>query len=404
MKLWIVLGCSLVGVVLIGMLAARTMAWPAIDIDADISERDYHVGALPDQRSFRMGFTNQPFAWSNAAFEETSRLIGRHGDFITIFEDVGVPWREAFEGTPYHPNVEKKIKRNLAAIQPHQTVAVVASALGIDRVSLAGYAGVTEPMDRPGPWAERDFDSPEVFEAYLKYANDLIARFQPDYFFYLAEANAAYTDVSSKAFQSMKRFAEKTYTVLKTAHPTTKFGIEFMLANTAYMAKRKAVSDALLPFTDVYAVSTYPFHEPAVYGDARNIPDDWFSQIKNYAGSKPFAVLETSFAAENFMHPTQGIRIQGQRDRMLIPGGAKSQAIFVKKLLNAAQSLNAEFVNLWAVKDTDALHKLIAGNGTFADPMWRLPQDSGLIDQNDMVRPAMTVWRTWLTLPHLTRD
>ena len=399
MKFWIIAGSLIAVVALAATIVPKLIAWPPIDVDEGISSESLQVQSLPDTRKFRMGFTNQPFAWGQPAFDETADLIALNGDFIGIFEDVGIPWPEAFDSKPYHPNVESKVRRNLAAIRPHQTVAVVASALGIDRVSIAGYAGEAEPMERPDAWAERGFDSPEVLQAYLNYANDLIARFQPDYFFYLAEANAVHTDPASPAFQSMLGFAQKTYAALKAAHPDIKIGIEFMLANADYMASRKAVSDALLPFTDIYAVSTYPFHYDGVAGDARNIPEDWFTQVRDFAGSKPFAVLETAFAAETFMHPTQGIRIKGQKDRLLVPGGPKSQAIYIKNLLSAAQALDAEFVNLWQVKDTDELTAQIAGNLTFADPMWGLVQDSGLINEADNVRPAMEVWQAWLDVP-----
>ena len=386
-------------VLIIGLLAG-TLAVPPVDIDADITEADYQPSDLPATRPFRMGFTYQPYDWNNAAFAETARLIGKNGDFIAIFEDTGIPWPEAFNGEPYHPNVEQKLKRSKAAIWPHQTVAVMASALGIDRLSLAAYAGEADPMDRPGEWAGRHFDSPEVVTAYLAYANDLIGRFKPDYFCYLAEANASHTDAKSPAFQSMRRFAKSVYEALKSTRPDIKICIEFILSNTDHMTERMEVTSQLLPYTDVFAVSTYPFHDDAIAGDGRRLPDDWFSKVRDYAGGKPFAVLETTFAAENFMHPTKGIRVQGQHKRLLIPGGPKSQAVYINRLLKDANLLEAEFVNLWAVRDLDRLAATIGQpDSVFADPFWLLPQDSGLFDENGNPRLALQVWQKWFGLP-----
>ena len=387
-------------IVLIVASFGPTTLSSAPNIDLDIEESDFRSINLPSQRGFLMGFTYQPYDWNDDAFSETSRLIHENGDLITIFDDTGIPWPEAFAGKSYHPNVLQKLKMNQAAIKPGQTVAVVSSALGIDRVTLAGYAGATEPMERPGVWKTRDFDNAEVVTAYLNYANDLISRYQPQYFCYLAEVNAVLVDVNSAAFEKVKRFAAKVYPALKSAHPELSVCIEFMLGNATYMQERRAVAQALLPYTDLFPVSTYPFHEDSVAGDARKIPVDWFSNLTSHAGNKRFAILETSFAAENFFHPTLGIKVAGRSDRLLIPGGKKSQAIYVRRVLEEAHALNAEFVNFWTVRDTDRLHELIQlSDNTFSDPMWKLTQDTGLFDETGEPRPALSVWRQWLLLP-----
>ena len=57
------------------------------------------------------------------------------------------------------------------------------------------------------------------------------------------------------------------------------------------------------------------------------------------------------------------------KDRLLIPGGPKSQALYTLRLLEAAPNLNAVFINQWTVRDLDRLFAKIQRSGTFADPM-----------------------------------
>ena len=63
----------------------------SFDLDAKISDEALELTALPDSRNFRMGFTHQPFDWNEAAFNETSQLIRKHADTVTVFYDVAVP-------------------------------------------------------------------------------------------------------------------------------------------------------------------------------------------------------------------------------------------------------------------------------------------------------------------------
>ena len=101
----------------VAVCSAKLFAYPlsAFDIDAKIPDADVRSSELPKQRSFRMGFVYQPFAWNEEAFTLTTRLIRENGDQITIFHDVGIPWQESLEGKPYPDSHEKQIARELEA-------------------------------------------------------------------------------------------------------------------------------------------------------------------------------------------------------------------------------------------------------------------------------------------------
>ena len=350
-------------------------------------------------RSFRMGFTYQPYDWSDEAFAKTFHLIGKHGDLIAHYFDNGIPWPEAFHGLPYHPHVEEDIQRRISHQQESQEVLLAVNLLASDRISLAGYLAETDGMERPGIWKNKDFNDPDVIRAYLNYCQDLIKRFKPNYLLYGFEIDSAIIDPESDRFQKLLIMLREVYTTLKQENPNLNIVLGFNLGDTEYMKERENVIQKLLPYTDIYAVSTYPFIYSGIGGDSRNIPSDWFSKVQNLAPGKPFAVAETAYLAKDFTHPTQGLWIPFQKERLLIFGRAKWQANYIRFLLESAQKLKAVFVNVWAIRDLDRLfEKIDAGGGEYAEPMWKLIRHSGLFDAEGKPRESLAIWEAWRQL------
>ncbi|MCA9142654.1 MAG: hypothetical protein H6821_09115 [Planctomycetaceae bacterium] len=390
---------AIVGLVIAAIiLVPRLLHFPLsmFDVDAVISDAATEPGDLPDQRSFSMGFVYQPYAWNDAAFTETADLIFKHGDHITIFHDVGIPWEEALTGNPYPADLEKQIERELAVTKRFSDTGFVVSFLGSDRRHLSQNLGPSGTENRSGDWATRDFNHPEVNKAFLNYCRDMIERFQPRGLCYLAEVDSAMTDVNDPDFKKVLAMSQVVYSTLKTEHPDIKVFAEFNLGDEAYMDKRRDVIEAMLPWTDLFALSVYPASYDSIGGNGAKVTDEWFDLAKEISGDKPIAILETAFPAEPSMHPTLGIRIQGESKRLLIPGGPKSQALYIKTLLESANRLDMEFVNLWTVRDMDELFDTLAnGQNEFADPLWRLVQDTGLYDEIGKPRRSLDVWEAW---------
>ena len=351
------------------------------------------------KRSFYQGFMYQPYDWSEAAFEDTFQVIGENSDIIGFFLDSYVPWDEAAEQNPYHPVQEQELQKRLNGIRPHQKVFLGTSILGSDRVSLSGYLGETEEP-RTGKWQNKTFDDPDVIAAYLNWCHDLINRFQPDYFMYVAEVDAGLVDINDPRFQSLLRAVQQIYPALKANYPTLPIMIEFMLENDEEMAKRAAVTQALLPYTDIYAISTYPFLMTG--GNPADIPRDWFTRVKTIAPDKPFGIVETNFLAQSFYHPTQGIPIPFRKKHLLIPAKPKWQAEYLEFLLSEAHQLEAEFVLYWGYRDLDQLQAMMDGTeGPFDSTIHgfaSLAKDCGLIDERGRPRPSWDVWQRWLAL------
>ena len=402
MKLFLTIVAALAVLSLVASIGWRwmtTMTLEQFDVDEKISDDLLIPVGLPEQRSFRMGFTYQPYDWSEEAFAQTLEYLKRHGDLITLFHDVGIPWEQALAQSPLPSALEQELRRQQAAAVDFQNVAVMLSILGPDRVSLCRTIDQTGSVERSGPWKDRSFDDERVITAYLNHARDLIERFDPTYFGYVAEVDSAFVDVEDERFQRLLGFSKIVYRTLKQEYPSLLVFAEFNLSDDAYMAARQDVIDAMLPWSDLYAVSTYADHADGVAGDATRLPEDWFSRSRKIAPSKPLAVMETGFIASPFMHPDLGIRIDGREDRLLIPGGPRSQALFMVKLLQGAHESNAEFVNLWAVRDLDRLFDRFAPESELSDPMLGTAQDRGLYDENGVARQSLEIWEAWRELP-----
>lgn len=356
--------------------------------------------AQEDHRSFYMGFAYQPHDWSEEAFTYAFDKVAEYGDMIGIVFDAHVPWQEAYDGKPYHPVQELEIEKRLNGIRDHHKVLLGLSILGSDRVSLSGNLGETDGP-RTGSWASKTFDDRDVITAYLNYCRDMIGRFDPDYFVYVMEIDAGLSNIDDARFQSLLRAVKKIYPVLKEEFPSLPILLEFSLRNDEEMEARSEVVKALLPYTDMYAVSTYPFLMTG--GDPADIPRNWFSRAREIAPGKPFAVVEGNHLAENFYHPTLGISIPGQKKKLLIPGSEEWQAGYIEFLLEQAQMLDAEFVMQWNIRDLDQLTAKLTGGGSGLDPdvepFAALATDCGLFDENGRARPAAHVWKAWLERP-----
>lgn len=393
----------------VGLLAglacgdASEVGLERFDVDAGVPLEALELPDLPSSRPFLMGFTYQPYDWNEDAFERTFDYLREHGELVTLFHDVGIPWDRALHGTPLPEPLEAELARQAEGSAAFDHVVLVLSVLGPDRVSLAHALDASGTVPRQGPWAEAAFNHPDVISAYLNHARDLIGRFDPKFFAYVAEVDAVFSDPADDRVRHFIEFAETVYTTLKREYPKLVVFAEFVLADDAFMAEREDVIRAILPFTDLYAVSTYVDQADGVGGDATRIPEDWFTRVRSLAPGKPFAVLESGFIASPFMHPTQGIAIAGRRDRLLIPGGPRSQALFTVRLLEAANELDAAFVNLWAVRDLDRLFDAFAPDSDLNQPMLRLARDRGLYDELGRPRPALRIWEAWRVLPRRER-
>ena len=249
----------------------------------ELAEVELPKRALPSERHFLMGFAYQPYEWSEEAFTKTFDFVNDSGDLITHYLDEGVPWVEAYTGERYPDNVEEDLIRRVHNIRPGQKVVLVVSAMGLDRETLGGNWGDDSSIDpaakhkRPGRFRSKTFDDPEVMTAFGNYCENLIDRFKPKYFFYSGEVNWAYTDLNNKTFKSFLTFSKAIYTRLKKRYPDLPVSLEFVVAHEKFMREHAETTRALLEYSDLFGVSTYPYvaeASPDIMGDATKMPEN----------------------------------------------------------------------------------------------------------------------------------
>lgn len=330
-----------------------------------------------------MGFTPQYYDLPAEPGVEpiTYGFLAFHGTLIAHHMDSGIPWQESLEGKPFPDNLEQNIQTRLKNTIATQKVYLAVTPLAALRDGLADNWGVQPNEPRTGEWANRDFESPEVKIAYLNYCRRMIQRFTPDYFAYAVEANLWPVN-DPVGFTKMATFLGDVYLTLKSEFPGLPIFLSLSVEDDDNFNSRLHYTRGLLNLSDYVAVSTYPFSQPSVMGEAANIGSNWFQKIIDLAPHKPFAIAETSYIAEYLIFP--GITI---------PSDVHEQRDYVEFLLREAVQKRAEFVTWFVPFDYDRLWDKI---GNTQEQWKRTWKDTGLVDENFLPRPALNVWDSYL--------
>ena len=343
---------------------------------------------LPTVRSFRMGFTPLPYDLTPEAFDETYARIAENGDIVSHLLDEGVPWTAAANGTTFHPNVEADIARRIAGTRTSSAVLLSVTPLAQDRVSLAGEWAEAGGMPLPESLEGLSFDHPDVVSAFVGYALRMIDRFDPDYFAYAIEITDLATEPADRR-EAFVAFAAEVHRAVKRVHPELPVFPTWSLGNrTSFTDDLRAFVEALAPYSDILAVSTYPYVWDGVGGEADRLPDDWFAKMAEVLPDKPFAVAQTGFLSGTY---------RNLPSLVWISAGPEDQAEYVSDLLSEAARLEAEFVVWYVPVDYDRLWDRLDAMGMsewFAQWM-----RTGLWSSDFQPRPALQVWSEWLALP-----
>lgn len=376
-------------IIVIGGIAKQfikpTVSVPAVNLNPRPADEVSKFTEGITGRSFTLGFTPWPYDYSATAVADTYTAIATHSDIIAHHFDQGIPWQEAKESAKYPVAVEADIKQRLKLTPGGHDVYLAITPISGSREGLALNWGSEGNQPLPGEWADKLFDDADVITAYTNFALAMSDRFVPDYIAYAIEANtlAAKDPV---AFEQFLALAARVYPALKAAHPNTPVFVTIQIEEYAKApAAQKAAITKLLPYTDMIAVSTYPF---LIHADPKAIPADWLRKIQTIAPDKPFAVAETGFLAQDLELKTLGVSIAGSGER---------QDQYVDWILRHADALDAEFVIWFVSRDYDALWSRVESQGV--PELFKLWRNTGFIDAANHTRPALERWDQWLTLP-----
>lgn len=337
-------------------------------------------------RSFFMGFTAFPYNNTVTAQQDTYERVALNGDIFLNHLDHGVPWEEALNDLPFPEEVQNTLIATKSGLRPNTKVLLTATPSNQTRENLALYwnnNGAHQTL--PSAWQNKTFDDPEVISAYIKYCQRVINEVEPDYFAFAIEANAAFRK-NDIAFTQFLTLANEVYSALKNDYPT--LPIFLTVQDQSFDNSKPELLETtamLIEHSDYIAISTYPF---LFYGDTTRdanpalFSDNWLNDFRNLDTSKPFAISETGFCAQDMVIENLGINVKGTE---------QWQAEYVDKLFEHSNDLDAEFVLWFVYRDYDLLYDNTA-NPTDIMKVWR---DNGVLDGDGNERPSYAKWSEW---------
>ena len=377
---------------LLTLLLALTLGYPLTACSSNEPDRSRDAVTQKESkgkgsRSFHMGFTPFHYSWVEDEITKTYDMIYKHSDMMAYHFDEGVPWPEALDNKAYHKNVEDELKHRKEALRKGTKLFVATTPIDFERKGLADYWESKPQVDRPGKWKDKQLDDPEIIKAYTNYCIKLIETLDPTYFVYGIEVNLLAAN-DPKAYKKFQTLASKVYPVLKKRYPKLPIALSFYLHGPDRFEQSRDHIKPLLPYTDLFAISTYPYMAYEADGyEIDEIPDDWLTQTKRLAPGKPFAIAENGYLAEDMKVLTKKMK-----------SSEKDQKRYVERMLREANELDAEFVVWFVVADYDKLWGVLKWAVLF-NPLIRAWKDTGLYDGDLKPRPALEVWDEWLDKP-----
>lgn len=338
------------------------------------------------ERSFYMALTPFPHAMTMEAVEYANEKISENADAILIHFDRGVPWDEAFKNERYPEKVEREINDRLNASPEDNHVILSVTPLNGDRSDIAGYWRESSNEPISGHFFKKTLDDPDVIKAYIQFCKRLIEDYEPTFFIYGIELNLL-NEKSPHLWEALTVLCKETYEGIKKDYPELPVSFSIQLHDYyQHEANDKKALLEIMDYTDYIAVSTYPFDFAGPGGPEKRWPSDYFSNIRALAPTKPFAIAETGFIAEDLI-----------LSELTIPSSVAYQDQYMQILLNAAQKEEAKFVNWFIVRDYDDLWEEFK-DSELGDVLkyWR---DCGLYDGKGNERPALKTWQSWFEKP-----
>lgn len=340
-------------------------------------------------RSFYQAVTPWPPDFTIKGKDLAYAFIKDNCDMVSHHFDDGVPWEEAYAGLPFPKKYADDLKERRERTPSDKKILLSVAPLDISRKKRAGYYAPTDAAtnkDFVSKWENKTLDDTTIIKAYINYISYLITELNPDFINYGVESNSK--DWDKTEFEKYKTFLSGVYTGLKTKYPNKPFFISFMVTDEEPFLTN---ARALEPYTDWITISAYPYSYigSPVNGDANPalIPSGLFPSFRNINPTKPFAVAETGFIAQDL-----NLTLVKKK------GTPQWQEDYMNYLLKFCNDNDAKFVVWFCAYDYDDMINTFNALGINQE-LFYLWRDTGLYDEKLVMRPACKVWTDWLNLP-----
>lgn len=340
-----------------------------------------------ETRSFYMGVTPWPGDFNQPEVDAAYNFINNHCDLVSHHFDKGIPYEEAYNNSNWPAHLIADLQTRKTKTAAEKKILLSSSALSLSRKHKAGYYLYSETISSTVKtrWEQLPVNDARVVSAYVNYIAFLDSVLQPSCINFGVESNLDTWEAAD--FLQYKDFISKVYPALKNRYPTIPIFISVMV-NPASQSINYA--SQLMQYSDYLTLSAYPYGYAGAYNngkaDPSYLPSSFFDNYLALAAGKPIAFAETGYIAENLSIPSFNVNLQSN---------STWQKDYLEKILKITNDHKGKFVVWFCSKDYDAGNTTLRNLGLFTD-LFLLWEDTGLIDENNVQRPAWKSWEMWM--------
>ncbi|MEM1257133.1 MAG: glycosyl hydrolase 53 family protein [Bacteroidota bacterium] len=324
-------------------------------------------------RNFSMGFTTWSFGPNLQDVNDTYDFIGANADVYIEHLDGTIPWNAYINDLPLPSEFTNEMQGKASRRIPNKDLVLSIGLLNNNRDNLEADFDGSVP-------AYNQLNDVVIVDAYDQHVNYLLNLFVPDYLVIAIEVNELRLR-NPALWESYVLLINQVIERTRMIFPDLKISISISLHNLFepnIAAAQTYINDVFdhVNQMDFVAISYYPFLKNQRTVDAFQATLDFLHDNT----SKPIALVESGHIAEDLLVPNLNVDINGS---------TTEQNAFLKTLFTNAQTQNYEMVVWWAHRDYDALWEVFPPEVRDIGQLWR---DTGLLDENGSVRPALITW------------
>ena len=238
-----------------------------------------------------MGFSSLPADDSGDAYESSFELAGQSGDVVLIQRSP--PWSDFVPNGSISNRTERltRLEKDLAR-----------------RNNLKLFLAVdpTDPADRgrmasvPSSLEGKDFSDGNLRSAFISYSKYLALNYKPAYMAVGVEVDLFFAAKGDASFRNFQSVYFEAYDAIKSESKDTTVFPTFQYENMNGILRPDSrqqlwsLVSRFEPKIDMLAVSSFP---NSVYPTVTQLPDDYYTSLKNRAGQKPIALTSVGWSS-----------------------------------------------------------------------------------------------------------